>query len=154
MTSICSFLWKSSHSSLYLSISSLVWRIFFFSTSNREPCCMVVMMTSRQVDKQDDRKTAHLRRRPRVSDKGKRGKTGNGVAGRLNDAFGSERLLRFRWPGKWLRLRERVSRHAFVAVTDGRTDAHKSQTHTQTHTESLTLCTTTVEYWSVDDDDR
>lgn len=48
MTSIWSFLWKSSHSSLYLSISSLVWRIFFFSTSNSEPCCMVVMVNSRR----------------------------------------------------------------------------------------------------------
>lgn len=44
MTSIWSFLWKSSHSSLYLSISSLVCRIFFFNTSNNEPCCMVVIM--------------------------------------------------------------------------------------------------------------
>lgn len=42
--SICSLLLNSSHSSLYRSISSLVWRIFFFNTSRREPCWMFVVI--------------------------------------------------------------------------------------------------------------
>lgn len=37
-------LWNSSHSSLYFSISSLVWRIFFLSTSKSVPCGMLVVM--------------------------------------------------------------------------------------------------------------
>lgn len=37
-----SLLLNSSHSSLYLSISSLVCLIFFLSTSRRDPCWMVV----------------------------------------------------------------------------------------------------------------
>lgn len=42
--STCNRLWYSSHSSLYFSISSFVWRIFFFKTSKIVPCCMFVVI--------------------------------------------------------------------------------------------------------------
>jgi len=90
MTSIWSFLWKSSHSSLYLSISSLVCRIFFFSTSNSEPCCMVVMVTSRRGE--DTRQTNKTTGKPRtyaaalVRLSGRKDENDN--AGHVNYAFG------------------------------------------------------------------
>lgn len=48
ITSSWSRFWNSSHSSLYRSISSLVWRIFFLSTSSSGlPCGIVVVMLTK-----------------------------------------------------------------------------------------------------------
>lgn len=44
ITSTWRRLLNSSHSSLYRSISSFIWRIFFLSTSKREPCVMLVLI--------------------------------------------------------------------------------------------------------------
>jgi len=136
MTSIWSFLWKSSHSSLYLSISSLVWRIFFFSTSNSEPCCMVVMVTWRDKIRETRRpENRALTPPPSSVSTGGNGKTGNGVVGHTytNDFWSDTRRERSRLSGKIGRTTAAVSRHAFVAVTDGRI-THTDHKHTRKRT--------------------
>lgn len=143
MTSIWSFLWKSSHSSLYLSISSLVCRIFFFSTSNSEPCCMVVMVTSRRVeeththDKRTKRpgkpRTTHAAALVRLSGEEKRKRSAAGQSLKLlgfRVAARRGRILSV--SGKIGRTTGQNGEPARVWVTDGR-QTQVTYTHANAH---------------------